>query len=110
MFQDKDESNQHFAARVKGQANLCDYIIKCTKEGCGSLMSYADAEIKHQICNGLYDPDISQDVISSAHQDLSLTETINFIAAKKNLACAVTHSYLVHLVYQRYLNTRRARN
>ena len=84
MFQDKDESNQHFAARVKGQANLCDYIIKCTREGCGSLISYADAEIKDQICNGLYDPDILQDVLSYAHEDLSLNETINFIAAKES--------------------------
>ena len=84
MSQDKAESIQHFAARVKGQANLCDYTIKCSREGCGNLTSYADAEIKDQICNGLYDPDILQDVLSSVKQDLSLNETINFIAAKES--------------------------
>ena len=43
-----------------------------------------DAEIKDQICNGLYDPDILQEVLGLRDQSISLGHTIGFIASKES--------------------------
>ena len=51
---------------------------------CAGNRASADAEIKDQICNDLYDPDILHDVLSSLYQDLSLIETIIFTAANES--------------------------
>lgn len=84
MHQDKDEDIQHYAARVKGQADTCDYTVTCTKADCGNKISYADEEIKDQICMGLNDIEIQQDLLSHKDQTMNLEDTINYIAAKES--------------------------
>ena len=48
MTQNYEEDVRHFAARVKGQAEVCNYTVKCTKTGCDEVNSYAEEEIKDQ--------------------------------------------------------------
>ena len=84
MTQDRDEDINHFAARVKGQADMCDYIVTCTKSGCNTKISYAHEEIRDQICMGLVDPDIQQDLLSHKDQAMSLEETISFVATRES--------------------------
>ena len=74
---------QHFAARIKGQADLCEYNGKCTNEECGQLVSYAVSEIKDQICNGLNESEILQDLLGHKDQKMTLQDTIYFIASKE---------------------------
>ena len=84
MSQDKDEDIQHFAARIKGQAEMCNYTVSCTKPDCDTLISYADAEVKDQICKGLADQEIQQDILSHKDQSLSLEEMISYVASKES--------------------------
>ena len=84
MTQDRDEDINHFAARVKGQADMCDYMVTCTKSGCNTKISYAHEEIRDQICMGLVDPDIQQDLLSHKDQAMSLEETISFVATRES--------------------------
>ena len=34
MGQDNDEPGGSFAARLKGQASICDFTVKCAASGC----------------------------------------------------------------------------
>ena len=41
MRQGREEQIRSFYARIKGQADTCDYRIKCTKAGCESNIVFA---------------------------------------------------------------------
>lgn len=83
MTQNHDEEVNHFAARLKGQAEICQYTVKCTNTGCNTLVSYAEAEIKDQLCKGLADDDIQQQLLGNKDHNMSLADTVKFISAKE---------------------------
>ena len=83
MVQGPDEDVKHFSARIKGQANTCKYTVRCTRTGCGTEISYAESEIKDQLCKGLADLEIQQELLSHSNQNMSLHDVTNFIAAKE---------------------------
>ena len=72
MTQNHDEDMKYFSARVKGQAEICNYTVTCSKTGCNTKISYANAEIKDQLCKGLANPDIQQELLSHRDQKMSL--------------------------------------
>ena len=80
MFQDSQEDIRHFATRIKGQATLCEYNVKCPQ--CQRDVSYANSEIRDQICTGLADNEIQKDVLALRDQK-TLEELINFIEDKE---------------------------
>ena len=80
MCQDHQEDIRHYAARVKGQAALCNYIIRCPN--CENHVSYADEEIKDQLCTGLSDPEIQKDVLA-CHDDKTTDELVTFIETRE---------------------------
>ena len=81
MRQDRDEPARTFSARIKGQANVCQYNIKCE---CGIQLSYSDHMIRDTLIVGLADDDIRLDVLGQTNQEMSLDETIRFIEAKES--------------------------
>ena len=83
MIQSPDEDIKHFAARIKGQADICKYTVNCNRPECNAIISYAESEIKDQICKGLADPDIQQELLSCSKQDMSLPEVINFVSTRE---------------------------
>jgi len=83
MMQRADEDIKHFAARIKGQAEICDYTVQCTSPNCGQIVSYIEEEIKDQICKGLYDQEIRQAILSHHDQKLKLDELISFISTRE---------------------------
>ena len=83
MTQDRDEAIRTFAARVRGQAAVCKYTILCHRAGCDTQVNYSEAEVKDQICKGLADLDIQQDLLGDANQQMTLEEVIKFVEAKE---------------------------
>ena len=81
MFQDHQEDVRRFATRIKGQATLCNYTVKC--HTCDVDISYAEAEIKDQICAGLSDSEIQKDVLALRNQHPTLEELICYIEDKE---------------------------
>ena len=77
MCQDHQENIRHYSARVKGQAALCNYTVKC--HSCEAPVSYADEEINDQLCTGLADPEIQKDVLAQRDQFNSTEELVSFI-------------------------------
>lgn len=78
MRQDHDEPVRAFSARLRGQAGVCCFKVKCL---CGSEADYSEAMIRDVLIHGLNDDDIRLDVLS-LKQDLTLEETLKFIEAK----------------------------
>ena len=81
MPQDHQEEIQQFAARLQGQATLCEYLVNCPT--CEEDISYAEVEIVDQLCAGIADPDIQKDVLGQVEKHPQLDELITFIAARE---------------------------
>lgn len=87
MHQDRDEPIRAFAARLKGQAGVCNYKIKCTNASCDNDIDYGDVMIRDALIRGLEDNDIRLDVLGHSKNDqtdLTLEETLKFIEAKES--------------------------
>ena len=85
MGQDKDEPGGSFSARLKGQAAICDFTIKCSLDSCQNETSYKEKMVAHQLVRGLEDSAIQEQVLSHAasNPDLDLAAIQKFIEAKE---------------------------
>ncbi len=91
MVQDRGESIRSFAARLRGQAEVCRFIMKCT--GCETMNNQGEQRVADQLCVGLADQDIQEDLLKDPNQAMSVEETIRFIevrAAGKRSAVTIT--------------------
>ena len=85
MGQDRDETCGAFTARLKGQATVCDFSIKCSSTTCAKVNSYTDHMVAHQLVRGLSDIEIQEQVLGHAatNPDLDLNSITKFIEAKE---------------------------
>ena len=82
MIQGHDEAVRVFGARVRGQANVCKYTIKC--KNCSHDVNYTDHMIRDVISQGLADKEIQLELLGSDNQTPSLEETLLFIEKKES--------------------------
>jgi hypothetical protein len=86
MQQDHEESVTTFATRLREQAAIClyqDQPANCT--GCATIPPphyYGTIMIRDILLGGLANPDIQQDVLSNANQNMMLEEAITFVATR----------------------------
>ena len=67
MQQERDESFRTFAARVRGKAETCTYITKCT---CLGEVDFTDSSIRDVLIAVIVDLDISRDVLVTVVNDI----------------------------------------
>ncbi|GFO25984.1 enzymatic polyprotein [Plakobranchus ocellatus] len=60
MRQDRDEPIRAFAARLRGQAGVCNFSIKCP---CGTYVDYSDVMVRDILIKGLSDEEIRLDIL-----------------------------------------------
>ena len=82
MKQDRDEPIRNFAARLRGHATQCKFLIKCTE--CQKEISYMDQLLKDSIIRGIYDQEIQLEILGNQDQEISLEKLIKFIEAKES--------------------------
>ena len=80
MTQDRGEGVRNYEARLRGQANVCQFLIKCV---CNSDVNYTDQVIKDVLVRGLYDHEIQTDILGHENQDMSLASIVGLIEAKE---------------------------
>ena len=80
--QDRHEPIRTIAARLQGQAGVCDFLVECSN--CTEKVSYKDQMICDTLVRGLADSDIQLEIISKQNQDMTLEEAIRFIEAKES--------------------------
>ena len=86
MKQDDEQPVRSFVAKLKGQAGICNYIIRHTFPcGCNheSDVSYADAMVRTVLASGLADNQIQRDLFCESNQEMPLEQMINFIETKE---------------------------
>ena len=81
MSQEHDEPIRSYAARIRGQANICKYITQCGK--CKTDVSYMDHVVRDVLIKGIADNDIQLDLLSEKNQEMTLDEALKFIEAKE---------------------------
>ena len=79
--QDRDEPIRSFCARLRGQANVCKYVIDCPN--CDHKVDYTEQILRDVICRGLEDSDIRLDLLGQTNQDMTLDEVLSFVEAKE---------------------------
>lgn len=55
MYQDQDKSILAFGTRLRGQAGVCKYNIKCL--GCDVTVDYTEQTLRAVLCRGIADLD-----------------------------------------------------
>ena len=60
MQQDRDETFRSFAARVRGKAETCSYITKCS---CARTVDFTDIIIRDVLIAGIADIDIRREIL-----------------------------------------------
>ncbi len=83
MTQDRDEPVRAFAARLKGQASVCQFSVKCT--ACETQTDYSESIVRDALVRGLYDEDIRLEVLGNPDlTNKSLELTTALIEAKES--------------------------
>lgn len=81
MRQDRDETVRSFGARLRGQADICKFVIPCP--GCDAVVSYTEAIMRDVLCRGLADPEIQMDLLGDKNQEMTLEDVFQFVEAKE---------------------------
>ena len=82
-LQQEDEGIRNYTVRVKGQAELCAYTVKCTAEGCNTEVRYTNVVVQDALIRGMYDTDYQRDVLGQENQDMELEPLLMLIEAKE---------------------------
>ena len=82
MRQYRDETVRSFGARLRGQASVCKFVIKCP--GCDIDVNYTDAILRDVVTKGIADPDIQLELLGDKNQDMPLEEVLKFVEAKES--------------------------
>ena len=60
MAQDREETAGAFAARLRGQGAICEFVVRCSSSACQHKTSYMDNMVAHQLVRGLGDVEIQE--------------------------------------------------
>ena len=69
-------------ARLKGQAGVCKFTIKCP--GCQATVDYTDEILRDVLTRGVADPEIQLDLLSDSNQNMTLENVFQFIEKKES--------------------------
>ena len=82
MSQDEEEPIRTFAARLKGQADVCKFAMDCPS--CSTQVNYTNQVVKDVLIKGISDPEIQLAILSVKDQEMSLENTIQYIEGKES--------------------------
>ena len=81
MTQDREEPIRSFCARVKGQAGVCKYNIKCPT--CNTTVDYTKCIVRDVLSRGIADSEIQLELLGHTEQDMTLEQVLSFIESKE---------------------------
>ena len=89
MRQDRDEPVRVYSARLKGQARVCQFVIKCPCPSCPNHdacvgADYSDIVLRDQVVLGCADHDIKLDCLIEKGPSTPLEEVEAFVEGKES--------------------------
>ena len=82
MRQDNDETIHSFGARIRGQANVCQYNTACPN--CSTTVDFTDCILWDVLARGTADNEIQLDLLGDAKQDMTLEEMLKFVESNES--------------------------
>ena len=70
--QDRDRS---FASRLRGVAEVCEFHEPCGN--CGHMVDNSESRVSDQLCIGMADPDIQEELMGEASKRLTVEQTLS---------------------------------
>ena len=83
MQQNHSEAIRSFAARLRGQASMCNFSMVCGEENCEHVNNYSEPIVRGALLRGLADYDIKLAVLQDKNQQMSLEQALQLIEAKE---------------------------
>ena len=77
-----DETIHSFGARIRGQANVCQYNTACPN--CSTIVDFTDCILRDVLARGIADNEIQPDLLGDAKQDMTLEEMLKFVESKES--------------------------
>ena len=105
MKQDENELFSNFVSRLKEAAIDCEFSVKCSKQGCGTAISYAEDMVRDQAVYGLSCSDTQARILAVGSTLLSLGEVITKAEAEEQAKLTQAKIMSPH---QASVSTRRA--
>ena len=81
MRQDHDETIRSFGARLRGQAGVRKFLVKCP--GCDADVNYTEAILRDVLTRGIANTEIQLDLLGDKNQDMTLEDISLFVEAKE---------------------------
>ena len=82
MRQDTDEPVRGFGARLRGQADVCKFLlIKCP--GCNVDVNYKEAILRDVFSRAISDPENQLDLLGDKKPDMNLEDVFQFVEDNK---------------------------
>ena len=78
MAQDTDEPVRNFGARIKGQANVCNYSTEY--QNCNHNIDYTDEILSDVLVRCPADTEIQLQLLGDKNQDMKLEEMFKFVS------------------------------
>ena len=82
MRQQQHETIRSFSARIRGQANTCNFVHQCTS--CNENVCYSEAILQDVLIRGIADQEILQNILSDPNQDRSYEDILALVEAKES--------------------------
>jgi hypothetical protein len=87
MRQDPRELVIEFMAKLRGQAAVCAYttpVPNCADANCNRpAFDYSLLMVRDALLDGLYNPDIQEEVLGNANQNMMLEQAVTLISNKE---------------------------
>ena len=80
MAQDRGESCRSFASRLRGVARTCDFMETCPH--CNHQVDCSESRVSDQLCIGVADQDIQQDLLEEITKRLTVEQVLHFVEKK----------------------------
>ena len=88
MHQDEGEPIRAFAARAKGQADICDFVMECPS--CSASINYGRKVLRDIVVKGILDSEIQLNLMSETDQEMDLDKVLQYVEAKESGKNSVT--------------------
>jgi hypothetical protein len=82
MCQDREEGVRNYAARLKGQADVCNFIVRCPCNPPKNV-NFTDQMVRDVLIRGLNDQDIQHDILGHENEAIPLEDVIKLVEAKE---------------------------
>ena len=92
MAQNEGESMTYFLKRLRGQANFCEFNIKCPEEQtCGQQVDYSEDMVTGQMIAGLANLEHQSRILAEAASLISFEQKFNHLVYLKTTDKSTPH-------------------